>query len=289
MRISLSLALCVLSLACPADAQDVCPMQTSGASAPRPGGGRGPGETVRIPVFFHIITGPGRAGDVSPARIRDQVEVLNQSFMAGGVYSFELIGVNQVENAAWFSTICYASTCAQGMPERNAKQALAQDPRHVLNVYSVDLVGDLVGMATYPFDFTYPVHGFVPFDQDNYLNGVIIDYTTFPGGIHPRQNLGDNLVHEVGHYLGLYHPDRNTTGRACDEIAGSCGTMGDEVCDTPQLRELSNNGSGVPMSVCRSGTVDNTYSFMNLTEDFYRTRFTPNQHLRMNEIGRAHV
>jgi predicted Zn-dependent protease with MMP-like domain len=36
------------------------------------------------------------------------------------------------------------------------------------------------------------------------LDGVVIDYQTLPGG-SSSDSLGLNLVHEIGHWLGLLH------------------------------------------------------------------------------------
>ncbi len=65
------------------------------------------------------------------------------------------------------------------------------------------------------------------------LDGVAIDYRTFPSGSDTYSNTGLNLLHEVGHWLGLFHtfhPNSLT-------IFGICPTdaqfTGDQVIDTP--------------------------------------------------------
>ena len=37
------------------------------------------------------------------------------------------------------------------------------------------------------------------------LDSVIMDWKTLPGGPYSRYSMGLTLVHEMGHYFGLYH------------------------------------------------------------------------------------
>ena len=53
----------------------------------------------------------------------------------------------------------------------------------------------LLGYATFPMDFA-----------DKPLNdGVVLLYSTMPGSSQPKYNMGRTLVHESGHWMGLYH------------------------------------------------------------------------------------
>lgn len=41
------------------------------------------------------------------------------------------------------------------------------------------------------------------FPEDHFMHGVVVDYTTLPGGSESTYgwNTGDNAVHEAGHFL----------------------------------------------------------------------------------------
>jgi hypothetical protein len=141
--------------------------------------------TATIRIAFHVITGRGE-GNVSDARIAQQIDALNRDFAAAG-YHFELASVDRTENAGWF-----AMTPGSGR-EKQAKQALAIDPARRLNVYTCSPGQDLRGWASYPWSAP----------EASASHGVVLDYTSLPGGDVP--DLGRTATHEVGHYLGLVH------------------------------------------------------------------------------------
>ena len=65
-----------------------------------------------------------------------------------------------------------------------------------LNIWVVDLNSGILGYAQFPWDLV---------DMPA-TDGVVIGRNTFKQGeLHPDYNLGKTLVHEVGHWLGLYH------------------------------------------------------------------------------------
>jgi len=150
-------------------------------NAAQPSGG-----TIRI--AFHVITSDG-VGDVTEGQIADQIGELNQSF-AGTGYRFELATVDRTENPSWFKM-------APGTGrEKQAKQALAIDPAHRLNLYTCAPGPGVLGWAQYPWSAP----------ESHFSHGVVLDYTTLPGGAAPFDP-GRTAIREVGHYLGLVHPD----------------------------------------------------------------------------------
>jgi hypothetical protein len=158
------------------------------------------GGTIRIAV--HVITGDGE-GNVSDSQIAEQILELNRDFANTG-YRFELSTVERTENAGWFRM-----TPGSGR-ERQAKQALAIDPAHRLNLYTCSPGQSLFGWASLPWSSP----------EADPIHGVVIDYALLPGGNAPRM-LAGTASHQVGHYLGLLHDaDGAGAATATGEAAG---------------------------------------------------------------------
>lgn len=76
------------------------------------------------------------------------------------------------------------------------------------------------------------------FPNDPVGDGVVVKYTTIPGGSQPYYSTGRTLTHETGHWLGLYHT-----------FEGGCEGNGDYVDDTPAEGEPS-RGCPVGKNTC---------------------------------------
>ncbi|MFN2375091.1 MAG: zinc metalloprotease [Candidatus Binatia bacterium] len=231
------------------------PPSAGGAAALQ--GSEAVGGVRDIPVAFHVIYSVKRGrelGNVSLARIEDQIEVLNDAY-AGRGFSFHLAGVTRTQNNQWF-TGCYNSST-----EADFKQALAVDPATTLNLYSCQLAQNILGYAYYPDTF----------DEDHFLHGAVLHHESLPGGGWGNYSLGDTCTHEVGHYLGLAHTFEN-----------GCSSPGDEVADTPA--EASPAYDCDPSrDTCASPGLDPIYNFMDYTDDACMFEFTPGQEVRMDE------
>ena len=160
---------------------------------------------LMIPVRWHVVRS-GTAvsqGNVPDTWIADQIGVLNRAYSGRG-FQFTLAGVDRTTNRNWY-TGCYSSGT-----ERKIKQALAVDPTKNLNLYSCNPSGGILGYATFPSSYA----------SRPALDGVVVLYSSLPGGDAAPYNLGDTATHEVGHWFGLYHT-----------FQGGCA-RGDLVSDT---------------------------------------------------------
>jgi hypothetical protein len=208
-----------------------------------------------INVYFHVIRrGTGVAnGDIPMSQITAQMNVLNSAFASTG-WSFNLAQVDRTTNASWFTM--GAGTSA----ERAAKSALRRGTADDLNIYSANPGGGLLGWATFPSWY----------DGDPIDDGVVILFSSVPGGTAAPYNLGDTGTHEVGHWMGLFHT-----------FQGGCGTTGDSVADTPRERSPA-FGCPVGRNTCSQAGSDPIRNFMDYTDDSCMNMFTAGQDTRMD-------
>ena len=171
--------------------------------------------------------------------------------------------VEHVDRPDWFAMGHRSAS------EREAKTALQVDPEHNLNFYTAELQGGLLGWATFPFDFL----------GDPDMDGVVVLHSSLPDGSSAPFNLGATAVHEVGHWLGLYHTF---------EPRGTCDAIGDHVNDTVAHRDadFGTPEFGPAYTACDGTSSSPVKNFMNYTDDAWMDHFTEGQAQRMlDQIG----
>src|SRR5690606_38846720 len=158
------------------------------------GGGGGTWTPVTINVYVHSIHASNGSGGLPtgslsnpPKAVADQLAVLNDAYAPAGV-SFQLAGYQDVNNDAWYTT-------SGGSSETAMKSELRQGSADDLNMYFNNMGGGLLGWATFPSSYA----------SNPSYDGVVVLYSSLPGGSADPYNEGDTATHEVGHWMGLYH------------------------------------------------------------------------------------
>ncbi|CAG7854874.1 Extracellular metalloprotease PODANS_2_14170; Flags: Precursor [Serendipita indica DSM 11827] len=204
-----------------------------------------------IQVYWHVIykTTSVSGGYISDSAIASSISAMNSHYSGSG-FSFTLAGTTRTLNANWFNYANYGNSYQTAM-----KKALHTGGANVLNVYTVGFTDGTLGYATFPWSYSGN-----PVDD-----GVVILYSTYPGGSTSGYNQGKTLTHEVGHWLGLYHV-----------FQGGCSGSGDYVSDTPPQSKAT---SGCPSSQdsCSGGGVDSIHNYMDYSTDPCMNQFTAGQ------------
>ncbi|KIM43889.1 hypothetical protein M413DRAFT_17859 [Hebeloma cylindrosporum] len=207
-----------------------------------------------IDLYFHVIQAGKRLVDgTSRSQIQAQTNVLNKDFAPTG-RSFSLRGITRTTNADWFN-----NAGPGNIQQRAMKKHLRQGGKSTLNVYTVGFTSPdtdyLLGFTTFPSNYTAS-----PLED-----GIVILYSSLPGGTTTHFNAGRSLTHETGHWVGLYHT-----------FQGGCTGSGDFVSDTP-AEATPASGCPVGRDTCRGGGVDPIHNYMDYSDDSCMNQFTPGQ------------
>ncbi|CAE6511191.1 unnamed protein product [Rhizoctonia solani] len=199
-----------------------------------------------INVYWHVIkAGDTLAeGDLPQSQITESIKATNSHLVGLGL-TLKLANVDRTANATWFKYV------APDLPTNTAmKKLLRKGGAADLNVYTVGFKGGpgkgLLGYATLPFSY----------DSDPNDDGVVIQWSTVPGGSNVNYNQGKTLTHELGHWLGLYHTFQGD----------SCSGPGDHVDDTPP-EQTPTSGCPKKKDTCPGGGPDPIHNYMDYSYD----------------------
>jgi hypothetical protein len=229
-----------------------------------------------IPVYVHVVSKDTtvNGGNVPDSQITAQIAVLNKAYAGqdlgpnnsgGGSntgYTFTLAGTTRTVNSTWF----YAGQGSSA--EAAMKSALRVGGKNALNLYFTNAGpagSGLLGWATFPNYYNSNPSG----------DGVVILFSSVPGGSAAPYNLGDTATHEAGHWLGLYHT-----------FQGGCSKNNDLVTDTPAERSPA-YGCPANRDTCAGKQYlgkDPTENFMDYTDDSCMWRFSAGQKTRIDSI-----
>jgi PKD repeat protein len=198
-----------------------------------------------IPVVFHVFHDYGTE-NISKEQILDGLRVLNEDYSRtnadksktrtqflndAGVPDIEFKLAQKDPNGNCTDGINrIASTLTVGGDVNSAiKKQINWDYKRYLNVWVLKELGRessgngyIIGFATFPW-------------AANSLNNGIVIRGDYVGtiGIANKGYAGRSLTHEVGHWLGLFHPFQGGCG------SSNCSSSGDRICDTPPVKSAS--------------------------------------------------
>jgi hypothetical protein len=218
---------------------------------------------IVVPVRFHVITDGLGHGLLTPAVIDEQMRSLNAAYggTTGGAdtgVSFRLVSSGVVRDTQWFDR-----------PHDYQPQmlgALVRGGPGTLNLFTASVGSEVLGFSSFP-----QLYRLRPA-----LDGVVVDYRSVPGGPFEHFNRGYTAVHEIGHWLGLFHPFEN-----------GCQAPGDGVDDTP-YEALPTQNCPAAKDTCPQPGTDLVHNFMDYAWDTCMTSFTPGQGLRIRAMWAAY-
>ncbi|MBB6005675.1 M43 family zinc metalloprotease [Arcicella rosea] len=248
-----------------------------------------------IPVVVHIlhnnvnnIIGGANNINIADAQIKSQIQILNEDYRrqlgtngynlnplgADMEINFKLADVDPDGNATTGITRTYVKqTGFNFVDDKNQIAEIIQwDNEKYLNIWVTRGNNGVIGYASFPYDSKIEGLGANSSNiaEQELFDGVIIDYRNFGnccGTLSQTYNLGRTTTHEVGHWLGLLHPNG-------DE---NCGT--DYCDDTPQIESLNLNTTCDRLtSNCGSERITNMIeNYMDYSPDRCMNVFTLDQ------------
>ena len=231
-----------------------------------------------IPVVVYIVHKFGPE-NISDQQVFSQIDRLNTEFSPHGI-NFCIAtaeGDDALPGGGIVRIVDVNLTDHNSSTDEVALKALSDLPaERYLRIWVVEDIDNGSGLAGYA--------QFIGTSQA--LDGIVMRYDFFGdeascgcSNLVPGNDQGKILVHEVGHYLRLFHTFENG---CAGTTAATCETAGDRVCDTPPIA-VNNTGCPAPGSVnsCIAGVPALLDNHMDYTDDNCRESFTPGQAERM--------
>jgi gliding motility-associated-like protein len=206
-----------------------------------------------IPVVVHIIHNNGTE-NISDAQILTGMQQLNDAFNNSGVYNtvlgvstgiqFCLAKQDEFGNASSGITRTQSTLTDILSPSQDLalKNIIRWDPEKYLNIW---VVKEVTSEASGPGVAGY---AYFPYSHGTDVDGVVCEANYF-GSSSDNSKI---LIHELGHYLGLYH----TFEGACTNT--NCLTDGDKVCDTPPDASSSPALCAAQINTCSNDADDHS-------------------------------
>jgi hypothetical protein len=261
--------------------------------------GLDPNRVVTIPVVVHILHQGELVGidrNVEDERVHEQIRILNDFYSNKNTLGVDAkirfcLAERDVFGNSTTGIYRYKTLFNSYIPFDSQGNLTAHDYeikknttgafpfQQYLNIWVADIEewdsnGILYGYANFPAP------------DDNQLNirdGVVINYTSFGLTNDSYAGLGATAVHEVGHWLGLFH----TFESQCGE--NNCSTEGDKVCDTepvigPASSQPNLDTENCTGKDCQNNDTTSVQNIMDYNTDSCYNFFTSGQVERMRDM-----
>jgi Pregnancy-associated plasma protein-A/Secretion system C-terminal sorting domain/Fibronectin type III domain len=238
------------------------------------------GGDVTIPVVVHIVYRTTNE-NITDAQVRSQIDALNRDFnkensdavkvpalfsnvAASCGIRFQLANLDPQGAETYGIVRHYTSNLTWGVSDdikMPAKGGFAPwNPAKYMNIWVCNMGGRSIGFASFPG---------MPAEYD----GIVIDYRAFgtTGTAKAPYSMGRTCVHEVGHFLGLYHIWGD--GNCGDDHIHDTPTQEADHKGTPSFPQYSNCGS--------TQTADMFMNYMDYVNDDAMFMFTKGQKDKM--------
>jgi hypothetical protein len=262
---------------------------------------RGVSDTIYIPVVFHIIhdgdvVGASGGENISDAQIFSQIDAFNKYFSMSNENAADIPAEFKSVATATKIRFCLAITDPSGNPttgiirhnlgaadwdqtdiDNTIKPSTIWDRNKYLNIWSVRAGGTMASSGVLAYAQFPP-----PWGGAANTDGLVARYNTIGAGnsfgLLTGYNKGKTLVHEAGHWLGLFHIWGDDNGKC----AGQSGAGSDNIGDTPDQADQYFGFPTYPQNSC--GTSNMFMNFMDYTNDDCSSMFTVGQVTRMQSI-----
>jgi PKD repeat protein len=249
---------------------------------------------IVIPIVFFVVSNNAGVGDLSDAHVLGQLNALNNYFADYGIqfclatetnnYPLPQTGYSQTTMGIlhmWSSALCVHDVTTEQDDLLNSVPSTGTGEKITGERYlRVWVVQDILenGLPSTIGGYSSLPEGGASFNgivmkASNFGNAATCTGCTFA----PGYDQGKTLVHEVGHYLNLYH----TFFESCIELTeGNSSTRGDRVIDTPPAIENFSCTPGFDSCDDPLGA-DDIHNYMAYGADACLYHFTPKQLERM--------
>ncbi len=250
-----------------------------------------------IPVVVHVVYN-NAAQNISDAQINSQIDALNRAFRKRN--TTEITANPSAAHKAKASDCLIEFRLARRKPDGTATTGITR--RSTSTTSFSDITNDvkLAANGVVPWDASKYLNIWVcklsqisdgsgglsnlmgyaafPWDNNPLVDGVVIDYRYFgtTGTVTAPNHQGKTTVHEVAHYLGLWHiwGDNGETPPGC--------AVDDEVSDTPNQRDSNGGCPTYPSVSCSNAPEGDMYmNYMDYVNDQCMHMFSTGQRARM--------